>query len=104
MADVYDFRVLLLEILTGKVPTQPLRVTKGVDLPAWVRSVAREESTAKVFYVEVMRGRLRSYVALGDSEMGSHSLTRSAKGPRVLLGIFLGHKQVGTRSSTNSAK
>ncbi|KAI6681215.1 hypothetical protein NL676_035096 [Syzygium grande] len=55
MVDVYDFRVLLLEILTGKVPTQPLRVTKGVDLLAWVQSVAREESTAKVFYVELMR-------------------------------------------------
>ncbi|KAI6681222.1 hypothetical protein NL676_035103 [Syzygium grande] len=54
MADVYEFGVLLLELLTGKLPTQ-LRMEQGVDLPAWVVSVVREEWTAEVFDLELMR-------------------------------------------------
>ncbi|KAE8688836.1 putative inactive receptor kinase [Hibiscus syriacus] len=54
-SDVYSFGVLLLEMLTGKAPLQsPIR-DDMVDLPRWVQSVVREEWTAEVFDVELMR-------------------------------------------------
>ncbi|XP_020595295.1 leucine-rich repeat receptor-like protein kinase PXC1 [Phalaenopsis equestris] len=51
-ADVYAFGVLLLEVLTGRA-----NGGGGVssNLPEWVRSVVREEWTAEVFDVELMR-------------------------------------------------
>lgn len=59
-SDVYSFGVLLLEILTGKCPnmveTGHSAGTGGaVDLPRWVQSVVREEWTAEVFDLELMR-------------------------------------------------
>lgn len=55
-ADVYSFGVVLLEMLTGKVPFQyPGYHDAVVDLPRWVRSVVREEWTAEVFDVELLR-------------------------------------------------
>ncbi|KAD7478841.1 hypothetical protein R6Q59_005349 [Mikania micrantha] len=58
-SDVYSFGVLLLELLTGKCP---LVVDHGgagyggaMDLPRWVQSVVREEWTAEVFDLELMR-------------------------------------------------
>ncbi|XP_008793397.2 probable inactive receptor kinase At4g23740 isoform X1 [Phoenix dactylifera] len=55
-SDVYSFGVLVLELLTGKSPIQ----IKGggdevVHLVRWVHSVVREEWTAEVFDVELMR-------------------------------------------------
>lgn len=53
-SDVYSFGVLLLEMLTGKSPI----LSNGqddVDLPRWVQSVVREEWTAEVFDVELMK-------------------------------------------------
>ncbi|KAJ4796623.1 Leucine-rich repeat protein kinase family protein [Rhynchospora pubera] len=47
-ADVYSFGVLLLELLTGKDPTQIL-LNEGIDLPRWVQSVAQSDWTSKVF-------------------------------------------------------
>lgn len=54
-ADVYSFGVLLLEMLTGKAPTHTVANEEGVDLPRWVQSVVREEWTAEVFDVELLR-------------------------------------------------
>ncbi|XP_062197723.1 leucine-rich repeat receptor-like protein kinase PXC1 [Phragmites australis] len=69
-ADVYSFGVLVLEALTGKVPAQHLqplpdadvqmrgkKSVAAVSLPEWVRSVVREEWTAEVFDVELLRYR-----------------------------------------------
>ena len=59
--DVYSFGVVLLELLTGKCPSLGENVGPGtgyggvVDLPQWVQSVVREEWTAEVFDLELMR-------------------------------------------------
>ncbi|GLU17831.1 hypothetical protein SLE2022_341830 [Rubroshorea leprosula] len=54
-SDVYSFGVLLLEMLTGKAPSQTPGHEEVVDLPRWVQSVVREEWTAEVFDVELIR-------------------------------------------------
>nr|GMC65258.1 probable inactive receptor kinase At2g26730 [Ipomoea batatas] len=54
-SDVYSYGVLLLELLTGKSPNQASLGEEGIDLPRWVQSVVREEWTAEVFDVELMR-------------------------------------------------
>ncbi|KAM1072496.1 hypothetical protein FF1_017753 [Malus domestica] len=54
-SDVYSFGVLMLELLTGKAPNQASLGEEGIDLPRWVQSVVREEWTAEVFDVELMR-------------------------------------------------
>ncbi|KAG2669801.1 hypothetical protein I3760_14G050900 [Carya illinoinensis] len=54
-SDVYGVGVLLLEMLTGKAPLQSPGRDDLVDLPRWVQSVVREEWTAEVFDVELMR-------------------------------------------------
>lgn len=65
---MYNFGMLIPEVLTGKVPTQhpqPLpdadmqrnekRSQTATSLPEWVRSVVREEWTAEVFDVELLQ-------------------------------------------------
>ncbi|KAK7851139.1 probable inactive receptor kinase At5g58300 [Quercus suber] len=55
---IYSFGVVLLEMLTGKVPHQYPGGNQHdvvVDLPRWVKSVVREEWTAEVFDVELLR-------------------------------------------------
>ncbi|XP_022945918.1 probable leucine-rich repeat receptor-like protein kinase At1g68400 [Cucurbita moschata] len=61
-SDVYSFGVLLLELLTGKCPSVVENGGPGgggyggvLDLPRWVQSVVREEWTAEVFDLELMR-------------------------------------------------
>ncbi|KAK9075403.1 hypothetical protein SSX86_003726 [Deinandra increscens subsp. villosa] len=54
-SDVYSFGVLILEILTGKAPIPSTGQDEVGDLPRWVRSVVREEWTAEVFDVELMK-------------------------------------------------
>ncbi|KAG6509819.1 hypothetical protein ZIOFF_027826 [Zingiber officinale] len=54
-SDAYSFGVLLLEMLTGKAPLQSPGRDDVVDLPKWVQSVVREEWTAEVFDVDLIR-------------------------------------------------
>uniref|UniRef100_K4A741 Protein kinase domain-containing protein n=1 Tax=Setaria italica TaxID=4555 RepID=K4A741_SETIT len=54
-SDVYSFGVLLMEMLTGKTPLQSQGQDDVVDLPRWVHSVVREEWTAEVFDVQLMK-------------------------------------------------
>nr|GMD53029.1 probable inactive receptor kinase At5g58300 [Ipomoea batatas] len=54
-SDVYSFGVVVLEMLTGKSAVPVAGHDDVVDLPRWVRSVVREEWTAEVFDVELMK-------------------------------------------------
>ncbi|XP_048446407.1 probable leucine-rich repeat receptor-like protein kinase IMK3 isoform X2 [Pyrus x bretschneideri] len=50
--DVYSLGVIILELLTGKSPGEPLN---GLDLPQWVASIVKKEWTNEVFDLELMR-------------------------------------------------
>lgn len=50
--DVYSLGVVMLELLTGKSPGEPMN---GLDLPQWVASIVKEEWTNEVFDLELMR-------------------------------------------------
>ncbi|GLT35842.1 hypothetical protein SLA2020_102600 [Shorea laevis] len=54
-SDVYSFGVLVLELLTGKSPTHATGGDEVVHLVRWVNSVVREEWTAEVFDVELLK-------------------------------------------------
>lgn len=66
-SDVWSFGVLILEILTGKIPTTELGQEKGgLDLQGWVYSVTQEEWSSKVLDSELK--------ATKDSEGQMHKL------------------------------
>lgn len=50
-SDVYSFGVLLLEIVTGKRPTDPCFVKKGLNVVGWV-------SIPDTFFVQKLEQRL----------------------------------------------
>lgn len=53
-ADVYSFGVLILELLSGKAPTDAMN-EDGVDLPKWVQSVVEEKWTIDVFDPDLLK-------------------------------------------------
>lgn len=54
-SDVFSFGVILLELLTGKSPNQASANNEVIDLPRWVQGVVREQWTAEVFDLALMR-------------------------------------------------
>lgn len=54
-SDVYSFGVFLLELLTGKGPMHATSSEEAIHLVRWVNSVVREEWTAEVFDVQLLR-------------------------------------------------
>ena len=52
---MYSFGVLLLELVTGKAPSQAALNDEGVDLPRWVQSVNGSEWGSEVFDMELRR-------------------------------------------------
>ncbi|XP_073000217.1 probable leucine-rich repeat receptor-like protein kinase At1g68400 [Typha latifolia] len=70
--DVYSFGVVLLELLTGKPASDGASGGSGGELPRWVASVVREEWTAEVFDLELMRykGIEEEMVAMLQIAMG----------------------------------
>ncbi|XP_058113233.1 pollen receptor-like kinase 4 [Magnolia sinica] len=53
-SDVWSLGILILEILTGKFPSENLQPVKGsVELAIWINSVGREEWTNEVFDKEM---------------------------------------------------
>ncbi|XP_047330480.1 probable inactive receptor kinase RLK902 [Impatiens glandulifera] len=48
-ADVYSFGVLVMELVTGKAPTNGLMNKDGFDLPRWIRSIVKERWINEVF-------------------------------------------------------
>ncbi|XP_044467234.1 probable inactive receptor kinase At4g23740 [Mangifera indica] len=54
-SDVYSFGVLLLELLTGKSPMHATGGDEVIHLVRWVNSVVREEWTAEVFDIALLR-------------------------------------------------
>ncbi|XP_023756052.1 probable leucine-rich repeat receptor-like protein kinase At1g68400 [Lactuca sativa] len=91
-SDVYSFGVLLLELLTGKCPAVVEHGGTGyggaVDLPRWVQSVVREEWTAEVFDLELMRYKDIEEEMVGLLQVAM-SCTAAAPDQRPTMGYVL---------------
>lgn len=59
-SDVWSYGSLLLELLTGRIPSHTAPEGNGVDICSWVHRAVREEWTAEIFDHEIC-GRRRSY-------------------------------------------
>lgn len=63
--DIYSYGVVLLELLTGKTPVQP--IDQGGDLVTWVKNYMRDHST--------LSGMLDQRLNLQDRTTVDHMLT-----------------------------
>jgi hypothetical protein len=73
--DVYNFGILLLEILTDKDPLKSTHLKEGLGLPQWLCSFVRKEWTAMVFYVEPREQQQKC----GEQECMMRDATPSAR-------------------------
>lgn len=64
-SDIYSYGVVLLELLTGKAPVQP--IDEGGDVVSWVRSYIRRDALSS--------GVLDARLNLEDQRIVSHMLT-----------------------------
>lgn len=55
-SDVYSFGIVLLELLTGKAPQDVSTTDGAIDLPDYVAGIVKENWTAEVFDLELMKG------------------------------------------------
>lgn len=66
-SDVYSLGVVMLELLTGKSPSEGMGTGeeggRGEELPRWVASVVNEEWTNEVFDLELLKEEERGGVA-----------------------------------------
>lgn len=63
--DIYSYGVVLLELITGRAPVQPLE--QGGDLVTWVRNYIREHSLTP--------GILDSRIDMKDETTTNHMIT-----------------------------
>ncbi|CAN5958970.1 unnamed protein product [Sphagnum jensenii] len=55
-SDVYSFGIVLLELLTGKAPADVSATEGALDLPDYVAGIVKENWTAEVFDLELLKG------------------------------------------------
>lgn len=78
--DIYSLGVIMLELLTGKSPSEG---TDGQDLPQWVASIVKEEWTNEVFDLELMRDASNTNVGdelLNTLKLALHCVDPSPSG------------------------
>ncbi|CAN8268036.1 unnamed protein product [Cochlearia groenlandica] len=67
--DVYSLGVIILELLTGKSPSEALN---GVDLPQWVATAVKENWTNEVFDLELLNNDVET--TMGDEILNTLKL------------------------------
>ncbi|RZC86398.1 hypothetical protein C5167_030473 [Papaver somniferum] len=72
--DVYSLGVIMLELLTGKSPGEPMN---GMDLPQWVASIVNEEWTNEVFDLELMKDANNGDELLNTLKLALHCVDPS---------------------------
>ncbi|PHT77388.1 hypothetical protein T459_20910 [Capsicum annuum] len=77
--DFYSLGVIILDLLTGKSPSE---ATDGLDLPQWVASIVKEEWTNEVFDVELMSDAPN----IGDELLNTLKWLCTVSIPHQLLG------------------
>ncbi|KAK9096728.1 hypothetical protein Sjap_022225 [Stephania japonica] len=81
-SDVWCYGSLLLELLTGRVPSFAApKGTNGVDLSSWAHRAVREEWTAEIFDPEISRYCTRRHEAQGMMKLLELALWCCDKSP-----------------------
>ncbi|KAJ8753055.1 hypothetical protein K2173_011823 [Erythroxylum novogranatense] len=106
-SDIYSFGVLILELLTGKSAVQATGGDEVIHLVRWVHSVVREEWTAEVFDVELLRYPNIEEEMVEMLQIGLNCVSRTpdrrpkmAEVVKMVEGIRQGN--IGTRPSSET--